>query len=262
MWDQIIETAEPQGHMVQLYADDRLLIKNVSRYLWAGLKRGDGLLVLATAEHRHAFVRELQVLDTGTDGAVRDGRLVLLDAEETLARFMVDGQPDWTRFEKVIRAAMQQLQAAAGIGRLRAYGEMVGVLWRAGKFSAAIRLEQFWNHLLVSSAFNLYCAYPIDVFDDDFQVSAVDALLCDHTHLLPTATNGQLENAVYRAMDEILGAEAEVIRLRADKHRSSWATMPRGEAVILWLRNAFPDHARVILARARQYYEAPLLAEL
>src|SRR5438132_4055056 len=33
------------------------------------------------------FVRQLEEL-----GAVSDGRLVLLDAEETLARFMVDGQ--------------------------------------------------------------------------------------------------------------------------------------------------------------------------
>ena len=257
-WEQIIETAEPRGHLVQLYGNNQALIRNVSRYLWEGLKRGDGLLVIATEKHREAFFRELQELDTDADAAVRDGRLVLLDAEETLAGFMVEGQPDWTRFERIVLAAMREVHARTGRTGLRAYGEMVGVLWTAGKFSAAIRLEQFWNQLLASNGFNLYCAYPIDVFHEDFQISAVDALLCDHTHLLPTAANGQLENAVNRAMDEILGAaEVEAIRLRVkDKHRSSWAMMPRAETIILCLRNAFPEKARAILARARQYYEA------
>jgi len=82
---------------------------------------------------------------------------------------------------------------------------MVGILWKAGRFSAAILLEQFWNDLLSRSPFNLFCAYPIDVFEQDFRPAHLDALLCAHTHLLPTAANEDLDSAIDRAMDEILG---------------------------------------------------------
>jgi len=43
---------------VQLYGDDdQLLTSDVSRYLGEGLRRGDGLVVIATSEHTHAIAR-------------------------------------------------------------------------------------------------------------------------------------------------------------------------------------------------------------
>jgi hypothetical protein len=39
-------------------------------------------------------------------------------------------------------------------------------------------------------------------------------------------------------------------------YRPSWGIVPRGEAVILWLRNNLPDYADEILSRARRYYRA------
>ena len=45
-------TTEPHGHVVQLYGEDkRLLTEHVGQYLRTGLRRGDGLVVVATAEH-------------------------------------------------------------------------------------------------------------------------------------------------------------------------------------------------------------------
>jgi hypothetical protein len=140
---------------------------------------------------------------------------------------------------------------------LRAYGEMVGILWQAGRFSAAILLEQFWNDLLRRSCFNLFCAYPIDVFAKGFQPAHLDALLCAHTHLLPTAPNGDLDGAIDRAMDEILGSRVESTRLlmTADD-RPAWAAVPRAEGILFWLRTNLPEHAEAIIARARQHYQA------
>ena len=48
-WDQLLAKALPEGHLAQFYqADERLLRRNASRYLWEGLQQGDGLLVVAT----------------------------------------------------------------------------------------------------------------------------------------------------------------------------------------------------------------------
>jgi hypothetical protein len=118
-------------------------------------------------------------------------------------------------------------------------------------------LEQFWNKLLSLSDFSLYCAYAIDIFGKDFQMGSVDALLCAHSHLMPCETAGRLEAAIYRALDEVFGSEAqEIRRLMKPNYRPTWAVMPTGEAMALWIRNNLPGQADTILSRARELYHA------
>jgi len=257
-YDELLANAKTEGHLVQLYdADEELLTRNVTTYLSEGLKLGEGLLVVATSEHLEAIPRRLEELGADYERAVREGRLVFLDAQETLDRFMIDGQPDWDRFEGTVGSALRQVQARVNGIKLRVHGEMVGILWKAGHRPAALRLEKFWNKLLRSITFNLFCTYPIDVFGDDFQLAEIDGLLCAHTHLLPGGTEADMESAVNRAMDEVLGPRAERLRpLIKANYRPSWAAIPQAEALVLWLRNNLPDYAHEILDRARQYYRA------
>jgi hypothetical protein len=134
---------------------------------------------------------------------------------------------------------------------------MVGLLWKAGKYSAAIRLEKFWNRLLQANSFSLFCAYPIDVFGNEFQMGALDAILRTHTHLLPAGTHEDLERAIDESMNEILGRRAEGLRsLISANFRPSWATVSRAESTILWLRSNLGDDAEEILVRARLRYRA------
>lgn len=257
-WEKLLENPPPHGHVVQLYDEnnDRLLTRNVTRYLSEGLKRGDGLLVIAARKHTEAFDRHLEKMGAQPALAVRRGRLIFLDAQDMLAKFMVDGQPEWRRFENTITPVVGALRAHTEETGLRAYGEMVGVLWKQGAFSAAIRLEEFWNKLLASAGINLFCAYPIDIFDEEFKATGVDALLCDHTHLLPTGPNEDIEAAINQAVDETLGARAEQVRLSMKPNpRSSWAVLPGAEALILWIRNNLAEEAEEILARARKHYQ-------
>ncbi len=75
--------------------------------------------------------------------------------------------------------------------------------------------------------------------------------------LVPGETNGNLEAAINLAMDEILGPQADRLRLLIKtKQRPSWAVMPRGESIILWLRRNLPDQAEQIVALARGYYKS------
>lgn len=251
---ELLDRLEPEEHVVQLYGDDdQLLTQNVGRFLSEGLKRGDGLLVISTAQHRGTLARQLKE-DRGYSQAVLEGRLVFLDAEATLARFMVNGSPDPDLFEKVVGEAVRSVQHRAVHTGTRAYGEMVGQLWKAGEYDAAIRLEELWNQLLKSSEVSLFCAYPIDVFSAEFKVGNVDAVLCAHTHLLPL--NPALDGALNRAMDEVLGARVEGLRHMVQANsRPSWGSVAKAEALVLWLRNNLPGSADKILALARQYYQ-------
>jgi anti-sigma regulatory factor (Ser/Thr protein kinase) len=47
-----------------------------------------------------------------------------------------------------------------GTSPVRAFGEMVALLWGAGNVKAAMALESLWNDLAASRQFSLLCAYP------------------------------------------------------------------------------------------------------
>ena len=254
-WKKLLQRPESAGHLVQFYeADEEALAANVGQYLGDGNNLGDGLLVIATPRNTESFRAELEKRGADVMALIREGHLAFFDAQQTLSRFMVEGQPDWNSFEAVVGAAMRGVRPHSEFAGLRAYGEMVGILWKARQFSAAIRLEQFWNRLLTRSSFTLFCGYAIDVFGEDFQIASLDALLCAHTHMLP-ATDGNLEIAINRAMDEMLGPSSNDLKLLIKANfRPSWAFMPFGESMALWVRNNLPRQADVILNAARQHY--------
>ena len=251
----IPDDPETVGHIVQFADADETLLANVTEYLLAGWAQGEALLVIATPERNAAFVRALRQSGSDPDAAIRERRLLFAEAEQTLSRFLDDGQPDWHRFQRTIGALIAQLRPRPEDTGLRTYSEMVGILWKAS-LSAAIRVEQFWNEFLSAHSLHLFCSYPINVFGKDFHPATLRPLLSAHTHLVPSRGNRDLGSAVDRAMDEILGPSVRKERsLFSANDPPAWPIMPEAEASILWLRSNFPLCADEILARARQYFQ-------
>lgn len=255
---QAVSRGEPHGHFVQFYkADEPLLNRNVGNFLWDGLLRGDGLLVIATRQRRESISSQLSRLGADVALARKEGQLAMLDAHEVMARFMVDGQPDLNRFQDTISEALQLARPRVTSAGVSAYGEMVGVLWEAGETEAAIRLEDCWNKVLHKGGITLFCGYPIDVFADDFESGRLHGVLCAHSQVLPTGANGDLGDALHQAIDERLGAKADEVRVSMKAGIPSVGlVLPEAESAILWLRSNVPDQAEEILACARTYYDA------
>jgi anti-sigma regulatory factor (Ser/Thr protein kinase) len=91
-------------------------------------------------------------------GARRRGLVIELDAATTLSSLMRDGRVDRDLFCDVIGQVMRE---AVGTGRsVRAYGEMVTLLWEAGDVLSVLELESLWNELKHELSFSLLCAYP------------------------------------------------------------------------------------------------------
>src|SRR5919202_4571335 len=134
-------------HSVHFYNDDASLFEVAADFLARGLQTGQSAVVIATQPHRDAFRRTLQSRDVDVDAAERSGRLIFRDADSTLSQFMLGGMPDEALFEASVGALIQQQLAVAGEPGLRAFGEMVDVLWRNGEREAAIRLEALWHRL-------------------------------------------------------------------------------------------------------------------
>ena len=51
--------------------------------------------------------------------------------------------------------------------RIRAFGEMVAILWAQGNDGATVRLEHLWNKFSQKAQFCLFCAYPKAGFTKD-----------------------------------------------------------------------------------------------
>ena len=115
-WRDLIAEPVTRDHYVQVYRDERVLVEAVSLYAGAALGRSEAVLLVATAEHGQAF--EESLVRDGYDVAMLKGwgQLQILDAEEVLSRFMVDGSPDEQRFKSVIRDLVSSVRAS---GRFR-----------------------------------------------------------------------------------------------------------------------------------------------
>jgi anti-sigma regulatory factor (Ser/Thr protein kinase) len=183
---------EPGDHAVQFYDRDSELVETAGgRYLVPGLATGGVTIVIATDAHRQMFEGELRAAGLDPDGAKRDGRLVMLDAAETLARFMTDGRIDRDGFFRVIGSTVR---AAAETGRpVHAYGEMVAVLWGAGDVLGAIKLEKLWNELRQTLSFSLLCGYHSDSVSGHEHAEALHEVCHLHSAVLRTpAPSGSL----------------------------------------------------------------------
>lgn len=145
-------------HVVKFYEHDRELIEAVVPYLAAAARSGETTVVIATETHRRAFESELEACGIDLARVTASGELVSLDAAATMATFITDGKIDHDAFHNVIGGLVRK---AGESGRpVRAYGEMVALLWENGDVLGAIELETLWNDLARELPFSLFCAYP------------------------------------------------------------------------------------------------------
>src|SRR5689334_8512499 len=102
----VADRAGSAEHVVQFYESDDRLCDRVASFLGAGLLAGDPLVVIATGAHRDAISGRLRSRGFDLDGACADKQVLLLDAEQTLARFMVGAHPDAARFSATVGALL------------------------------------------------------------------------------------------------------------------------------------------------------------
>ena len=157
----------PAVHAVEFYNNEEVLIDHLEQYVSEGRHRGETTIIVATAAHRRAL--SWRFIE-GEDAFVG------LDAAATLKLFMVEGRPHPALFEEAVGTPLRKLAA----GGVRAYGEMVALLWAEENGSAVLELEELWNELQREISFPLLCAYPMA----DFERREGIAKVCDtHSHV-------------------------------------------------------------------------------
>lgn len=175
--------APHEDHAVRFYRDDAALMTTLSRFVREGLIARQPVLVIATPEHRSQLASQLLKDGLRADSFEKGGTLWLLDARETLDAFMTGAAPDPALFHQVIGDLLQTAQH--GSGPVRAYGEMVDLLWKAGQADAAIRLEMLWNRLATTHHFMLLCGYCIGSFYKQAGRLDIGDVCGQHARILP-----------------------------------------------------------------------------
>jgi hypothetical protein len=152
-------TRPQPGHLVQFYQSDKELLEQLASFIGTGVRKNDACVVIATKDHVQGLTLMLLRRDIDVTAAKLNGTLTIFDAGKTLDLFMVDGMPDKALFDSVIGRTIKNISLSGN--PIRAYGEMVALLWNIGNKDAVIALENLWNDLAEKYDFALFCAYPM-----------------------------------------------------------------------------------------------------
>ena len=254
-WDHVLSHAGPRDHVVQLYQDQDFLNRAVCRFAGAALANGEGLILVPTAEHWNAFRPRLEAEGVDVRAAQARGQLTVIDADETLPRFMGKTLPGAPVFLGLAGEIVRRTRAAGSYPKVRWWGEMVNVLWERGDVTASMNLEDLFDRVAREQDIAIFCSFVMDNFDGEIHTHMLPRLGENHSHLIPVEDYARLERTVADALREIVGPdEARVLESKLLSEYQAPFNMPRAQALLLALRQALPAVAVPVLQRSRDLY--------
>jgi len=184
----------PCDHVVQIYETDVVFLDALAGFVGGGINADDCCIVIATKAHLKSLEERLSAYGIHIDALRADNRYIPLDAEETLDRFMVDGWPDEELFMQTISGLISKNRKHNR--KIRAFGEMVAILWARGMNGATVHLEHLWNKFCEKEKLSLFCAYPKSGFTGDINDS-FQHICSAHSKMIEGAQQ-QLTDIFYR----------------------------------------------------------------
>ena len=184
----------PCEHVVQIYESDGVFLDSLAGFVMGGINSKECVIVIATQAHLKSLENRLRILGMSLTDLTSDDRYIPLSAEETLSKFMVNGWPDQRLFIKTVSDLMER--ANCKNRPIRAFGEMVAVLWAQGNYGATVNLEHLWNKFCEQQSMSLFCAYPKSGFTKDINESINHICGC-HSKIIEGATRS-MEEVFYK----------------------------------------------------------------
>jgi hypothetical protein len=252
MRERVVTPTHRCDHLVQVYRDHAELAESVATFFGAGFEAGQPAVAVATTAHWPAIAQRLDRRGWNVEELQAEGVLHVRDAHETLAAISDEHGPSVRKFNDVVGGLLDLAVGTDANRPPRAFGEMVDILVRRGERKAADTLEGYWNKLGTHRDFTLLCAYEVDLFDLQEQISLLPQVYRSHTHVLPAADEARMEAAVGRAFAEVLG-EANAAKVYTQAVRGD-GTAPASHLALMWISAHMPRTAADVLAVARARY--------
>ena len=183
-WDAILAEAGIGTHIGQLYWNDRRLLRALTVFVYSGLDRGDAVLLVMIPEHQNELLRRMARDPRRIEEPERPGQLAFIDAERLLEEILVDGVPVPELFEDRIRDRIAAARQRSATGKVRIFGETVGLLWQTD-LPAAIRLAEICHELTIREPVAVFCAYRVAPREGGVQPDFPEELANLHSHLIP-----------------------------------------------------------------------------
>ncbi len=171
----------PCDHLVQIYENDRCFLDILEGFAGTGLLSGDSVVIIATKVHIENLNERLIKQGFDLKKLMAAHQYIPLDAEETLSKFMVNNWPDEKLFNDYIGRLIELTRKEGR--KVRAFGEMVAVLWAQGFNGATVQLESLWHNFHSKDQFTLYCAYPKTGFTQNASDS-LDKICQTHSKII------------------------------------------------------------------------------
>jgi hypothetical protein len=252
-WKEVLAHPGRCGHVAQVYQDGDFFLEAVCHYVASGLEQGEGVILVMRESNWAELRLRLEAAGADPSGAIARGQLHIYEAAATLARLMRGGMPDVESFREVIGGALTKTRQK--YPRIRAFGEMVDILWQRGHRMAAQHLEEIWNEFIRTREFALFCAYQMDPLADHTYGGPIENVCKTHTHLIPARHYEKLDAAVTEASRQVLDGNLAVALHTLATHPGTG--MPRGQATLMWLKENMPRTADKVLQLMRARYNAP-----
>jgi hypothetical protein len=180
-------------HVLQVYENETIFLDTLAGFVGGGINAGDCAIVIATSKHLKSLEARLKSFGVHVESLIKHNRYMPLDAAETLSKFMVNGWPDEALFFHTIGNVVKK--ARVNNTGIRAFGEMVVLLWEQGYTDATIELERLWNKFCETETFCLFCAYPESVFKNG--ADEVEHICCSHSKMI-TGSEATMTEIAYR----------------------------------------------------------------
>src|SRR5579884_3749418 len=127
----------PCEHVVQFYKEEGEFFQALEQFVVSGLREQEVVVLIATPQHLSGLEQRLWTshFDLIAAARARD-QYITFDADDTLSKFMVNNWPDEDRFKDQITSILNRARSRGH--RVRAFGEMVALLWAGGLNGATV----------------------------------------------------------------------------------------------------------------------------
>jgi len=171
----------PCEHVLQIYENNEVFINTLSGFVGDGINSGESTIVIATECHLESLENKLRAHGINVNSLIREDQYIPVNAEWALSQFMIDGWPDSKLFFSWVSEFLIKVRTKNR--KVRAFGEMVAVLWAQGNNGATVQLEHLWNQFCAHEDLTLFCAYPKSGFTEDAAVS-LEKICAAHSKLI------------------------------------------------------------------------------
>ena len=171
----------PCDHLVQVYENEKIFLDTLEGFTGTGFLADDSVVIIATSKHLDALNARLRLQGFDLNALIAADQYIPIDAEDLLSIFVVDGWIDENIFNSFIADIVNR--AKQRNGKVRAFGEMVAVLWGQANYGATAQMENLWNQLHGKSPFTLFCAYPKNGFIQS-DVDSIDIICKQHAMVI------------------------------------------------------------------------------